>query len=267
MDREINLRDLMNTARAAAGALGVLRQAMLRLGVVLIAAWPSVAGAIQPDAEYLARENQFGEQWAIEDEQVQEKLATLEERFGKKPNIVFILADDIGYTELGSYGGGKVRGFSTENLDRMADEGMRLLSFYSEPSCTPTRATLMTGRHPVRIGLLGVLFPGTSGMGLVDEEVTVAELLSEAGYHTGMFGKWHLGDDPGMTPIEQGFDEAVWSEGNPPWWGFNPNAKRTDDAGYVNLGAFAWAPGPEGFPYDTGGIMRGKKGEEPETRL
>ena len=73
----------------------------------------------------------------------------------------------------------------------------------------------MTGRHPVRIGMLGVLFPGTSAMGLVDEEVTVAELLSKAGYHTGMFDKWHLGDEQGMTPIEQGFDEAVWSEGNP----------------------------------------------------
>ena len=80
----------------------------------------------------------------------------------------------------------------------MAHEGMKLLSFYSEPSCISTRAALMTGRHPVRIGLLGVLFPGASGMGLVDEEVTVAELLSEAGYHTGMFGRWQLGDDPGL---------------------------------------------------------------------
>ena len=201
--------------------------------------------AIQPDAEYLAREKQFGKQWAADDEQVQQKLAALEKKFGKKPNIVFILGDDIGYTELGSYGGGKVRGFTTPNLDRMADEGIRLLSFYSEPSCTPTRAALMTGRHPVRMGLLGVLFPGTSGMGLVDEEVTVAELLSEAGYHTGMFGKWHLGDDPGMTPIEQGFDEAVWSEGNPPWWGFHRGVKRTDNAGYVNIGAHA-------YPVDSG---------------
>ena len=220
--------------------------------------------AIQPDAEFLAREKQFGKQWATEDKQVHEKLEALEKKFGKKPNIIFILADDIGYTELGSYGGGKVRGFSTPNLDRMADEGMRLLSFYSEPSCTPTRTALMTGRHPVRVGLLGVLFPGTSGMGLVDEEVTVAELLAKAGYHTGMFGKWHLGDEPGMTPIEQGFDEAVWSEGNPPWWGFHRGVKRTDNAGYVNMGAFAWAPGPENFPYDTGGIMRGKKGQKAE---
>jgi arylsulfatase A-like enzyme len=219
---------------------------IIAMGVFMLAvvfAMPLVALAIQPDAEYLVREKQFGKQWATEDKQVYNKLAALEKKFGKKPNIIFILADDIGYTELGSYGGGKVRGFSTPNLDRMADEGMRLTSFYSEPSCTPTRAALMTGRHPVRIGMLGVLFPGTAGMGLVDEEVTVAELLSKAGYHTGMFGKWHLGDDPGMTPIEQGFDEAVWSEGNPPWWGYNRNAKRTDNAGYVTMGAFQWAPG------------------------
>ena len=104
--------------------------------------------AIQPDAEFLAREKQFGKRWATEDKQVHRKLEALEKKFGKKPNIIFILADDIGYTELGSYGGGKVRGFSTPNLDRMADEGMRLLSFYSEPSCTPTRTALMTGRCP-----------------------------------------------------------------------------------------------------------------------
>ena len=243
----------------------ICRNALV-MGVCVVALISSMvtANAQQFDAEYLAREKQFGEQWATEDATVQEKLQALEARFGKKPNIVFILADDIGYTELGSYGGGKVRGFATPRLDEMADQGMRFLQFYSEPSCTPTRAALMTGRHPVRMGLLGVLFPGTSGMGLVDEEVTVAELLSEAGYHTGMFGKWHLGDDPGMTPIEQGFDEAVWSEGNPPWWGYNKDVKGSDKAGYVNMGAFTWAPGPEGFPYDTGGIMKGVRGEEPE---
>ena len=243
---------------------------MLRKSIILtfltafVIAIPLAALAIQPDAEYLVREKQFGKQWAAEDKQVREKLAALEKKFSKKPNIIFILADDIGYTELGAYGGGKVRGFATPNLDRMADEGIRLLSFYSEPACTPTRAALMTGRHPVRTGLLGVLFPGTVGMGVVDEEETVAELLSKAGYRTGMFGKWHLGAEPENYPINQGFDEAVWSEGNPPWWTFNRNVKRTDNAGYVNIRALAWAPGPEGFPYDTGGIMQGKKGEEPK---
>ncbi len=135
MKHEIKRRDLINTVAGAATGL---------LGLLLIAALPSVANAMQPDAEYLVREKQFGEQWAAEDAQVQKQLAALETRFGKKPNIVFILGDDIGYTELGSYGGGKVRGAPTPQLDRMADEGMRLLSFYSEPSCTPTRASLMT---------------------------------------------------------------------------------------------------------------------------
>ena len=232
------------------------------LAVVITA--PLAALAIQPDAEYLAREKQFGEQWAAEDKQVQQKLATLEKKFGKKPNIVFILADDIGYTELGSYGGGKVRGFSTPNLDKMAADGMKFLSYYSEPACTPTRAALMTGRTPVRIGMLGVLFPGTEGMGLVDEEVTIAELLSNAGYSTGMFGKWHLGGEEQHYPINQGFDEAEWSEGNPPWWGFNRNVKRTDNAGYTNMGGLVWSPAPSNFAYDTGGIMRGKKGEKPQ---
>ena len=249
---------------AATPVLDLLGKARWWMSLLLIAGLPSVSNAMQPDAEYLVLEKRFGEQWAADDQQVQEKLAMHEEKFGKKPNIIFILADDIGYTELGSYGGGKVRGFATPRLDQMADEGMRFLQFYSEPSCTPTRAALMSGRHPVRMGLLGVLFPGTSGMGLADEEVTVAELLSGAGYHTGMFGKWHLGNDAGMTPIEQGFDEAIWHEGNAPWWSLYHGVKGSDNAGYVNIGALFWAPGPENFPYDTGGILSGKKGEEPK---
>ncbi len=100
---EINRRDLINKAAAGAraGALDLFGKATRWMGLLLIAALPSVANAQQFDAEYLAREKQFGEQWAAEDAQVQEKLAALETRFGKKPNIVFILGDDIGYTELG----------------------------------------------------------------------------------------------------------------------------------------------------------------------
>jgi arylsulfatase len=97
----------------------------------LISALPSASNAQQPDAEYLVRERQFGKQWAIEDQQVRGKLAALERRHGKKPNIVVILADDIGYTELGCYGGGKVRGCATPNLDRMAAEGIVLTDLFA----------------------------------------------------------------------------------------------------------------------------------------
>ena len=88
---------------------------IIAMGIFMLAvviAMPLTALAIQPDAEYLVREKQFGKHWAAEDKQVREKLAALGKKFGKKPNIVLILADDIGYTELGSYGGGKVRGFA-----------------------------------------------------------------------------------------------------------------------------------------------------------
>ena len=115
------------------------------------------------DAEYVRMEQQFGEQWQADDVLVREKLAALEAKFGKKPNIVYILADDIGYTELGSYGGGKVRGAPTPNLDKMADQGIRFLSFYSEVECSPSRGALTTGRHPIRNGLYNITLPGEVG--------------------------------------------------------------------------------------------------------
>ncbi len=150
-----------------------------------------------------------GDIWKKEDKSIDEKLAALEKRFGKKPNIIYILADDIGWGELGSYGGGKLRGTPTPNLDKMAARGMRFLSHYSEPSCTPTRLALLTGRHPVRTGVDIVLWPGQK-QGLADDEVTVAEMLSEAGYHTAMFGKWHVGDLEEHAPENQGFDNAYY---------------------------------------------------------
>jgi arylsulfatase A-like enzyme len=134
-----------------------------------------------------------GAEWTKEDKAIDAKLAALEKKFGKKPNIIYILTDDIGHGELGVQGGGAARGAPTPNLDRMAHEGTMLNSFYSEPSCTPTRVALMTGRHPARTGLTDVIFPGNPS-GLSPEEVTVAEVLSEAGYATAMFGKWHLGE-------------------------------------------------------------------------
>ena len=216
------------------------------------------------DPEFIRMEKEFGEQWTKDDKLVQKKLEALEEKFGKKPNIVFILADDVGYTELGSYGGGKLRGAPTANLDKMAEQGIRFLNFYSEVECSPSRGALMTGRHPIRNGLYNITLPGETGSGLHEDEVTTAEVLSDLGYYTGHFGKWHMGGDEQHYPTNQGFDEAEWSEGNPPYWVNNKDAKASDDIGGFTNRVLIQSPGPENFPYDTEGVMRAKKGEKPE---
>ncbi len=158
--------------------------------------------AQQFDASYLALEERNKDKWVDEDEQIDKKLATLEKKFGKKPNIIYILADDVGWGEMGWQGGGKHRGTPTPALDKMALEGMRFWTAYAEPSCTPTRIAINTGRLPVRTGLLSVLWPGQID-GLSGEEVTVAEVLSEAGYNTAMWGKWHVGEEPENVPENQ----------------------------------------------------------------
>jgi arylsulfatase len=177
------------------------------------------ASAIQPDAPFLAAQKQQGAAWAAEDAEIEKRLAALEKRFGKKPNIIHILADDVGWGELGWQGGGKHRGTPTPELDRMANEGMRFWAAYAEPSCTPSRIAINTGRHPVRTGLLSVLWPGQTE-GLSPEEVTIAEVLSKAGYHTAMWGKWHMGELPEQAPENQGYDYAYYGlfNGAPDAW-------------------------------------------------
>ena len=119
------------------------------------------------------------------------------------PNIVLILADDLGYGDLGVYGSPNIR---TPNLDRLAVEGVKLTDFYSvSPVCTPSRAGLLTGRYPVRSGMVRVLFPREE-FGLPDSEITLAEALGAKGYATAMVGKWHLGDRPAHSPLRHGFD-------------------------------------------------------------
>ena len=125
-----------------------------------------------------------------------------------KPNIVLVFMDNFGYGELGVYGGGILRGAPTPKIDALADEGMQLLNFNVEAQCTPSRAAIMTGRYAVRTGNASVPLD-TELYGLTRWEHTMAEMLSEAGYVTGMFGKWHLGDTEGRFPTDQGFDEWV----------------------------------------------------------
>jgi arylsulfatase A-like enzyme len=125
---------------------------------------------------------------------------------GSKPNIVFILTDNLGYGELGVYGGGILRGAPTPNIDKLASEGTRLLNFNVEAQCTPTRSAFMTGRFSIRSGTYEVPIGGDPD-GLTRWEITIAKLLSDRGYATGMWGKWHLGSAEERLPTHFGFDE------------------------------------------------------------
>ena len=160
----------------------------------------------------------------------------------EKPNIVLVLMDNFGWGEPGFNGGGIVRGAATPNMDRLASEGLCLKNFNVEAQCTPSRSAFMTGRYAVRSGN-GTVPLGEGLYGLVQWEVTMAEMLSEAGYATGMYGKWHLGRTPGRFPTDQGFDE---------WYGI-PNS--TDEAPYVDRDGFAESGLEESF------VMEGRKGE------
>lgn len=137
-----------------------------------------------------------------------DKLAALEERFGRKPNILIFLVDDMGWGDPGVYGGGIAVGAPTPEIDRLAREGLMLTSTYAQPTCTPTRAAILTGRIPTRSGLTRPTLSGENPTtNPWDVEVTTADLLSVAGYRTALSGKWHLGEGEGSWPHQAGFDE------------------------------------------------------------
>jgi arylsulfatase len=144
----------------------------------------------------------------------------------QKPNIILILSDDFGYGDSGPYGGGENRGMPTPSLDRLAAEGMQFLSFYAQPSCTPGRAAVQTGRIPNRSGMTTVAFQGQGG-GLPAAEWTLASVLKTGGYKTFFTGKWHLGEADYALPNAQGYDEMkyaglyhlnAYTYGDPTWF-------------------------------------------------
>ncbi|NOQ78294.1 MAG: sulfatase-like hydrolase/transferase [Gammaproteobacteria bacterium] len=137
-----------------------------------------------------------------------QKLKRLEKKTGKKPNILIMIVDDMGYGDPGVYGGGNMIGAPTPHIDSIAKNGLLLTSTYSQPTCTPTRAAMMTGRFPARSGLTRPILTGESPtVNPWADEVTAASLLSKNGYITALSGKWHLGEQDGYWPHQVGYDE------------------------------------------------------------
>ena len=168
------------------------------------------ADQIVHDAEYYVLEAQNGEKWTAEDKELDKKLAELKKKFGTPPNIIHIMWDDTAFGDVGMPAIQKVRGLETPHLNTMAEEGILFTRMYTEVGCTPSRAAAATGRLAIRSGMYNI------GMlremhGMRDEEVTIAEVLSKAGYATAFHGKWHLGDIEESYPHNQGFDEAFFT--------------------------------------------------------
>ena len=139
-----------------------------------------------------------------------------------KPNIVFILADNIGWGDFSVYGGLT----ATPRIDSLANAGIRFNNYNVESQCTPTRSAILTGRQSVRTGCYTVPLDPHLPYGLAPWEYTIAELLSDSGYATALYGKWHVGAVEGRLPTNQGFDE---------WWGYKDSA---DEAGWLSYAAY-----------------------------
>ncbi|OWT65694.1 arylsulfatase [Candidimonas nitroreducens] len=164
-----------------------------------------------------------------------------------RPNVVLILADNLGWGELGCYGGGAIRGAPTPRIDALAAQGTRFLNFNVESDCVPTRSALMTGRHPVRTGAMQSV-PAGLPQGIIPWERTLAEAFSAQGYATAMYGKWHLGDKEGRYPKDKGFDE---------WYGI---PRTTNETMFFN--AVGFDPEVVEVPH----VMEGRKGHPAEKR-
>jgi arylsulfatase len=169
---------------------------------------------------------------------------TKEGNVNTSPNIVFILVDNVGWGDFSCYGGST----PTPRIDKFAREGIRFTNYTVESECTPTRSAILTGRQSVRSGTFKVPLPGEGESGLSPWEYTIAELLSDAGYATSLWGKWHLGEVEGRLPTDQGFDE---------WWGYKNSV---DEAGYTSYAAFRELVRTKGI--ESPKIWEGQKGQK-----
>lgn len=220
----------------------------------------AIGKPIQHDAEHYVLLEQHSKQWADEDKQIDGKLSEIREKNGgKRPNIVYILVDDVGFGEFGTPILNRVRGYKTPNINKLGREGLSFSRMYSEPSCTPTRAAFLTGRIPTRSHMLEAKIVPPEASGLHRDEVTIAEVLSQAGYNTVHVGKWHQGDIEEALPHNQGFDRAYFpmhnqatfnfmsQDAEDAGWGFNV-AKRDNDPNFRLDDSFrprGWALGME----------------------
>jgi len=179
------------------------------VGLLLFAPVASAKDIVH-DAEYYILDAQNGEKWTAEDTTLDQRLAELREKHGQPPNLIHIMWDDTAYGDIGIVAIQKIRGLETPSLNKMADEGILFTRMYTEVGCTPSRAAVATGRLAVRSGMynIGMLL---ESHGMRDEEVTMAEVLSKAGYATAFHGKWHLDDIEESYPHNQGFDEAFFT--------------------------------------------------------
>ncbi len=191
----------------------MLRNLVVFVLLVIGASFMNVApvcAEIVHDAEYYILEAQNGERWKAEDVELDKKLADMRKKHGQPPNIIPIMWDDQSFGDCGIPAIQKIRGYETPHINRLAEEGILFTRMYAEVGCTPSRAAVITGRHAIRSGMYHIGFP-VEASGMRAEEVTMAEVLSKAGYATAFYGKWHLGDIEQAWPHTQGFDETLFA--------------------------------------------------------
>ncbi len=191
--------------------ISIVPVSIMLLGLLLTLA--PVTGADQASALSRALSSAENMQPAIprpeQERAAQAKLDALYENTGKRPNILWLVVDDMGFGDIGGpWGGGAHVGAATPHIDALARNGLALTATYSQPICTPTRSAMMTGRLPVRTGLIRPILAGDKvTVNPWEGETSIGKLLSDAGYHTVVTGKWHTGGLDGMRPFDVGFDE------------------------------------------------------------